>query len=361
MCSTIQGKLVERFLSRLGIVGIALGAALIAVPALSAEPPSNAGYYERVTVHGPTLVGNLDGDSPDRQVSVYLPPGYAKNPKQRFPVVYLLHGFTDSDARWFGLEGPHFVHVPNAVDAANAAGAREMIVVMPNAYTRFAGSMYANSAAVGDWETFIARDLVAYVDTHYRTLAQPESRGLAGHSMGGYGTIRVAMKQPSVFSALYVMSPCCLQPGPSPDPKIFEAVARIRTAEDFAAADFFTKAMLASAAAWSANPKNPPFFIDLPLADGQPVPDVMARWSANAPAIMMHQYMPALRSYGGIGIEAGDQDFIAIAGARRFHELLDLYSIPNDFEVYEGDHLNRIHERLVTRMLPFFSARLKRQ
>ena len=75
-----------------------------------------------MTVHGNSLVGNLEGDSPDRMVSVYLPPSYAKSPNARFPVLYLLHGFTDSDARWFGLRGKHFVNVPDAVDRAYAAG-----------------------------------------------------------------------------------------------------------------------------------------------------------------------------------------------------------------------------------------------
>jgi enterochelin esterase-like enzyme len=317
------------------------------------------GRYERVTVHGPTLVGNLDGDSPDRPVSVYLPPGYEKNPQQRYPVLYLLHGFTDSDTRWFGQEGRHFVNVPKAMDAAWAAGAREMIVVMPNAFTRFQGSMYGNSAAIGDWETFIARDLVAYVDSHYRTLAAPASRGLAGHSMGGYGTVRIAMKAPGVFSALYIMSPCCLQPGPPPDPEVFEPLARIDTPEKILAADFMSKAMLASAAAWSPNPAKPPMFIDLPAADGKLLPEVLARWSANAPVIMLHQYLPALRSYHAIGLETGDKDFVAVEGAKRLHELLEGYSIAHAYDVYDGDHVNRIHERLISKLMPFFSAQLK--
>ena len=115
---------------------------------------------QRIVVHGESLVGNLAGDSPDRQVSVYLPPSYAGQAHRRYPVLYLLHDFTDSDAKWFGLEGKHFVNVPTAVDAAFAHGVAEMIVVMPNAFTRYQGSMYSNSAVTGDWETFVTRDLV---------------------------------------------------------------------------------------------------------------------------------------------------------------------------------------------------------
>lgn len=82
------------------------------------------------------------------------------------------------------------MNVPDAADRAFADGAPEMIIVMPDAFTRWHGSMYSNSVNTGDWETFIARDLVWYIDTHYRTIPLRASRGL-GHSMGGYGTLRI--------------------------------------------------------------------------------------------------------------------------------------------------------------------------
>jgi S-formylglutathione hydrolase FrmB len=72
------------------------------------------------------------------------------------------------------------------------------------------GSMYSNSPTTGDWERFVAEDLVAFIDSHYRTLAKPISRGLAGQFMGGYGALRIGMKRPDVFSSLYIMSACCL-------------------------------------------------------------------------------------------------------------------------------------------------------
>ena len=65
-----------------------------------------------------------------------------------------------------------------------------MIWVYPDAYTIYNGSMYSSSPTTGDWETFITKDLVNYIDSHYRTIADRDSRGLAGHSMGGYGTWR---------------------------------------------------------------------------------------------------------------------------------------------------------------------------
>jgi len=69
-----------------------------------------------------------------------------------------------------------------------------MIVVMPNGNNALGGSFYTNSATTGNWDDFIANELVAYIDKKYRTLPRPESRGLAGHSMGGYGTFAVGMR-----------------------------------------------------------------------------------------------------------------------------------------------------------------------
>src|SRR5271155_4534874 len=101
------------------------------------------GSWEKITVHGKSLEGNLEGDSPDRDVSVYLPPSYPTARTRRYPVVYLLHGYTDSDDLWFGSK-PHFINVPTVADKALASGGREMIIVMPNAYTVFQGSMYSS-------------------------------------------------------------------------------------------------------------------------------------------------------------------------------------------------------------------------
>jgi len=281
--------------------------ALIAVALLAQTPAPAAahkGKFERIKVHGASLEGNLSGDSADRDVSIYLPPSYGTSGARRYPVLYMLHGYTDSDERWFGLRGQHFINVPTAVDKAWAAGSAEMIIVMPNSYTKFAGSMYSNSVATGDWEAFVARDLVAYVDSHYRTIARREARGLAGHSMGGYGTIRIGMKYPQVFVAMYAQSPCCMAANLNPSPEAMGQAAAITTAEQFDKAGFGTKAMLASAAAWAPNPKNPPFFLDLPVQDGKPVPEVIAKWAANAPLSMVHQYISQIKTYKGVAFDA---------------------------------------------------------
>jgi S-formylglutathione hydrolase len=315
---------------------------------------------ERISVHGPSLVGNLEGDDPNRMVSVYLPPSYHSQRRRRYPVLYVLHGYTDSDDRWFGLRGEHFVNLPRAIDAAYEDGAAEMIVVMPNAFTKYQGSMYSSSATIGDWEAFVARDLVAYIDGHYRTITSRASRGLAGHSMGGYGTLRIGMKHPGVFSSLYSLSPCCLGPNLDPPAEQLARADSVSSDAELADADFGTKAMLASAAAWSPNPERPPRYFDLPIENGERRDDVVAAWAANAPLAMIHQYVPSLRTFEAIAVDAGDEDRGIAATVVELNSILDGYQVDHVFEIYDGNHVNRIEERFRTQVMPFFSEHLDR-
>ena len=144
-----------------------------------------AGTLEKIRVQSPSLAGNLQGNDATRDVHVYLPPGYASSSK-RYPVVYFLHGYAVTADIYVN----DVLRIPASTDAAMAAGTREVIVVMPDAFTRFGGSFYSNSPTIGDWEHFIAKDLVAAIDSRYRTLAKRESRGLSGHSMGGSPSCR---------------------------------------------------------------------------------------------------------------------------------------------------------------------------
>ncbi len=128
-------------------------------------------------VHGAALEGNLEGDSPDREATVYLPPTYAADPARRFPVVYLLHGYGGREDTFTD----RLAKLQESGDRLSPMqGFNDVIVVTPNAYTLHKGSMYSNSPTTGDWERFVAEDLVAYMDRHYRTLPNRMSRGLGG-------------------------------------------------------------------------------------------------------------------------------------------------------------------------------------
>jgi hypothetical protein len=117
------------------------------------------------------------------------------------------------------------------------------------------------------------------------------------------------------------------------------------------------RAQLASAAAWSPNPKNPPLYLDLPVKDGILQPEVLAKWAANAPLAFVDQYIGNLRQYRGISIDVGDKDGLK-GDAQKLHDVLDSYRITNGFEIYAGDHTNNVALRFQGQVIPFFSTKL---
>jgi S-formylglutathione hydrolase FrmB len=321
-------------------------------------PPVVAGArpvtLEHIKVHGASLEGNLEGEAVDRDVIVFLPPSYQQDTGRRYPVVYALHGYSIGAEQW-----THEIHVPQTIEGAFAQGTREMIVVLPDSKTAFGGSMYSSSVTTGDFERFIAHDVVEYIDAHYRTIPDRRSRGLVGHSMGGYGAARIGMKHPDVFGSLYIMSPCCLAArgaGPA-NPENERALEAVRTPEASAGLPFFLRVQLAMAAAWSPDPKNPPLYLDLPTKDGVAQPDVLAKWAANAPLAFVDQYVGNLRIYDAIAMDVGDQDALRV-GAGKLHDVLGNYGIPNEFEVYHGTHTSAVADRFQNHVLPFFGRHL---
>ena len=327
-------------------------------PAAAPAPPSTPsaplkGTLQRVKVHGPSLDGNLMGESASPDVSIYLPPSYARDRSRRYPVVYVLHGYTNTDLGYFGDTGRQLHRL--AERAFESGAAREMILVMPNGMNAYGGSMYSNSVTTGNWEGYVAEDLVTYMDRNYRTLAARESRGLAGHSMGGYGTMRIGMKRPDVFAALYALSSCCLNEGnvrPTRDgaPSPAEAITSVDQARDNRAA----QGTLARAAAWAPNPAKPPLFLDVPTKNGAAQPDVAVKWAANSPVAMLDQYVFNLKKYKAIALDVGLQDSL-LASNRLMDEALTRFGVLHTFETYEGDHGNRVPQRLEEKVLPFFS------
>jgi S-formylglutathione hydrolase len=164
----------------------------------------NQGKVVIDTVHSPSLEGNLLGDSPDREVYIYLPAEYEDYPDKRYPVVYLLSAFPSSASRWF--DGSH-CDIKQIMDQlVDQEIVNPMILVSPDNENKYLCSQFANSSVTGNWENFNAVDLVQYVDSHYRTLPQTASRGIAGYCMGGYGAIKLAMKHPDVFGSLFGLS-----------------------------------------------------------------------------------------------------------------------------------------------------------
>jgi len=240
-------------------------------------------------------------------------------------------------------------------------------VVVPKAVGRYGeGSFYTNSSS-GDWEGFVTRDLVGYIDHHYRTLARSASRGIAGGSGGGYGALRLAMRHPSIFGAVYAQSPCCLGIAAFEyDEAAWRAALQLERPEQLPdTLRPITNVIVGLAAAFSPNPNHPPFYLDWPftLVEGvrRPLEPAYSQWVANAPLEHLEQYAANLRRLRAIGFDAGRADqyhFIPVT-TRALSRALTALGIPHTFEEYEGDHVNRRGERTVTHLLPFIAAALR--
>ncbi len=149
---------------------------------------------ETISVVSPALGGYRDS------VVVVLPPGYASDPARRYPVLYLLHGFTGHPSDFLTIGDIA------ATDASLVAAGKMQpaILVMPSG-TRsfFTDTEWANGVSAGNqWETFVARDLVNAIDARYRTIRSGSGRGLAGYSEGGYGALNIGLHHPGEFALL---------------------------------------------------------------------------------------------------------------------------------------------------------------
>jgi enterochelin esterase-like enzyme len=315
------------------------------------------------TVPAPSLRGNLMGDPDWREATVYLPPGYRRNPRKRYPVVYLLHGFA-ADHRVF-IRGPYQnMNVRISMDSLIGAGAvREMIVVTPSARNFFDGSFYVNSPVSGRWEDFIVRDLVSHMDRNYRTIRSREGRGISGHSMGGYGALRISMRHPETFSAVYAMSPCCLDRMDGEERTAgWKAAIGVRERADYRKAGFTANLLYALAATYSPNLAKPPFFADLPYRlEGETlVPDSAELRKWVGPLAMAPAHLDNLRRLS-IGFDAGDADALRDIppNVRALDSLLTANDVPHFAEVYSGNHGSRIKARLEAIVIPFFSRALR--
>ena len=331
-------------------------------------PAVAAGRVVEVKVSAPSLKNNLLGDPAEQNVTIYLPPSYDTSPTRRFPTVYLLHGFTGTNKGWAGS-----LRLQSLMDQIiKEGGTRELIVVMPNGRNAYKGAFYLNSSVNGNWEDYIYRDLVQNIDTNYRTLARMESRGIAGHSMGGYGAITLAMKHPDVFGAVYALSPCCLgmEGDFTSENAAWLKTVRLAKKEELKLTptsfeEFFQLAFVAVSAAFSPNPEHGPFLVDFPYVerDGhlEKNESVFAKWRSKMPVYMVEENQQNLLKLRGIFIDYGEKEefsHIRITSAQ-FSKALAERNIPHVFEVYEkGDHGSLIRQRLETRLFRFFSERL---
>jgi enterochelin esterase-like enzyme len=340
--------------ARSWIVELAILAAAVCAAAGSSKPH---GQVIQIKVHSAALEHNKVGDSPDRDVSIYLPPDYESG-SRRYPVLYLLHGYTGTDRGWMN---PEYVGLPEIMDRLlQHHGIQPMIVVMPNSFNRFGGSFYANSELSGGWEDFIVRDLVSYIDVHYRTLASARSRGIAGHSMGGYGAMRIGLQHPDVLSVAYGMSPCCTVWAPDEFRSDVGKAQRAHNLQQIVDGGMGPQGALAFAAAFSPDVHNPPFGVDWPFdAAGRPVSPVVDRWKANMLDEIAAAYAAGQQRLHALAFDVGRQDDL-LPTERQLNQQMTKLGIKHQYSEYDGNHFNHIRERMEDVVLPFMSKVLEK-
>lgn len=303
---------------------------------------------------------NTGGEDPNRKVSVYLPPNYDAS-TQRYPVIYYLHGFMGKDNI--------FPQMQKILDEGIARQKiKPFIFVQADQYTLYEGSFYSNSSLTGNWDEFESKELVEYMDKNFRTLANRESRGIAGHSMGGYGAFKIGMLHPEVFSSIYALSPGLLAMVKEfgPNSTSFKEVQNVKTQEDLKKT-YYPKVLVAVGRAWSPNPNKPPFFCDFPFSyEGDKMivnQAVLEKWEANMPVYMVDKYADNLRKMTAIKLDWGRNDsprFPVQIGM--LSQRLENLGINHFAEEYIGDHGNKIWTmdgRLLNDLLPFFNDYLK--
>ncbi len=299
------------------------------------------------------LVGNPLGDPEVRALPVYLPPSYDADPERRYPVVWMLTGFTGrgqmllNDDLWTPT-------IQQRIDRLIAQGMAEIIMALPDCTTRYGGSQYINSEATGRYEDYLIDELVPFVDAHYRTLPSSRHRAVMGKSSGGYGAIIYGMKHPDVFSALACHSgdmafDLCYRPdfpqlisriamnGYDPQAFFEEFLAKPKKS----GADGAALNMLAMAACYSPNLEAIGLPIDFPidLYSCELRPEVWARWLEHDPVELVGRYVENLKQLNVLFIDCGTRDeFNLQYGARILVNRLKLAGVAYEHQEFDDDH-----------------------
>ena len=314
-----------------------------------------AGRLEEHVIASELLRDNPLGDPCDRPLWVYLPPGYDADPDRRYPVVYVIQGYTGHVAMWRN-RSPFRQPFTETADAMFASGeAPPALVVYVDAWTSYGGSQFVDSPGTGRYHSYLCEEVVPWVDQRYRTLAGAAHRAIAGKSSGGFGAMITPMLRPDLFGALATHAGDALyELSYIPD---FGPAARLlrdydgdiwRWWDDFRSRVSFTKAadqvllgLLGVAACFSAHEDGT---VDLPFdpRTGALRAEAWERWLDWDPVRMAPRYAGALRSLRAIWIDADtrDEHYLDL-GAEAFRQALREVGVADDvvrFELFDAAH-----------------------
>jgi len=340
------------------------------------ERPPVPDYLIQDEITSPSLEGNLLGDPATRPLLVYLPPSYETSPDKRYPAIYLLHGFCADHTCFISTGSINIgtkaiaginlgIDVGDVMAELTTAGlVDEMIIVMPNALNSLGGSMYERSPLIGDYRNYIAKDLVDYIDGKYRTIADREHRGIAGHSMGGHGAISLAIEYPDVFGAVAALSPAWSDIEAEPTviddfTALFPLVLGLPIvgSSDNDLWDLFLggierNVLYALAAAWTPNFENPPFYVDLPIQYPGPtvITDIWDIWKERDLVSQLDREGSNL-SGTRIFVDEGRGPTMLMAevvGVDRLLLALHAQGLSYTYDAFDGDHLTHLRYQLAS-------------
>jgi enterochelin esterase-like enzyme len=299
------------------------------------------------------LANNPLGDPATRALPIILPPDYETS-SNRYPVIYGLTGFTGSGPMMLNVSGwqPNF---QQRIDRMMADGKLPpAIYVLPDCFTRYGGSQYLNSAAIGRYEDYVIDEIVPHIDRMYRTSAGPAGRGVFGKSSGGYGAIMFGLRHADVFGAVACHSgdmafDLCYRPD---FPKFANAIQKAGGVDKWLnefeskikieGRDIEAMNILAMAAAYSSNSIAQPLPIDFPfdLETCELRSDVWARWLEFDPVQLADRYADNLKRLHLLFIDCGSRDeFNLHFGARTLVKKLKALGVPHEYEEFDDGHM----------------------
>lgn len=325
--------------------------------------------WQVVKIPAPALSNNLIQEPDKREISVLLPQSYHKNEKA-YPVLYFLNGYGSSHENTAQL----------LRDAMVALSLEELIVVSVDAISRLNCSFYVNSPVTGNWQDFITKDVVDYIDANYRTLTDASARGIAGHSVGGFGVMNIALNTEGIFDYVYAMSPAIFAPEGFVDydlrfELVSDCIAEYEKFSEQEAREWYLKKLAnkgwqlrytfdyGSAFAPDALGKAPYVLLPERTKKGEYQRDAVWEQYQNGfggPPQQLAQQRERLRKLGGLALEYGRQDESVwiLNGCKYLEQQMAELEIPVDLRVYDGDHSSKVPMRFISDVLPYFAERL---
>ena len=272
----------------------------------------------------------------DMYYQIVLPPSYESNPDSTYPSIYFLHGF-GLDYSWYGS-------VVSVFEDMMASGEiRESILIKPDGFViPYLGSMYTNSDYNGQFEDYIVQDLISHIDGSYNTIDHSSYRAIMGHSMGGYGAVKLSVKFPELFQVAASHSGPIAIENVIPDllPVLLAETGILGYQPWNGAVSLF---MYSASAAFSPDVDDWPYYVDLPVDYyGNVIDEVWNLWLGHDPLTLAQENLANIQSIR-FYMDCGDQDdYLFYNHSTSFSEFLDDENINYVYEIYPGDHFTEV-------------------